>query len=179
MKQKLRKQIKELRDSLSESEIKEKSAIIIKKLESLKEFKQAKTICFYVSYDNEVFTHDIIKKYLDKKTIVVPKVNGDNLLLCKIDSFDQLEKGYCNILEPKDNDRYDGDIDVIIVPGIAFDKNLHRVGYGKGFYDDFLKGSDAKKIGLCFDLQVVDKIPRDEWDERLDMVITEKDIIKP
>ncbi len=68
-------------------------------------------------------------------------------------------------------------VDIIIVPGTVFDKQCHRIGYGKGYYDGLLKGYNGVSIGICFDLQIVDKVPLDEWDEQLDKVITEEKII--
>ena len=64
-------------------------------------------------------------------------------------------------------------IGLVIVPGVVFDKHNHRIGYGKGYYDDFLKEFSGKKIGLAFELQVLEDIPRDDWDIRLDKVISE------
>ena len=113
----------------------------------MKDFKHATTILFYVSYDNEVYTHEMIKELLkNKKNIVVPIADKKNrsLTLSKLDNWDDLEIGTYNILEPK-LERIKkislDSIDLIIVPGIGFDKKGNRIGHGKGYYDKLLKNS--------------------------------------
>jgi len=101
--------------------------------------------------------------------------------LCQhvIKDFRELEEGKYRILEPVDAKEVDLDeIDIVLVPGIAFDKKGHRIGYGKGYYDSFLRKVNALKIGLCMDFQIVDKIPSNEWDVGMDIVVSEKQVIK-
>ena len=181
MKQKLRKEILEKSDSLIKEEIKEKSKIIKEKLFSSPEFKKAKTICFFVSFNSKVNTYEMIKESIDQgKTICVPIATDHKLILSKINNFDELnKKSKYGILEPQEiNEMPKDNVDIIIVPGTVFDKEGHRIGYGKGYYDGLLKEYKRLSIGICFDLQIIDKVPRDEWDEQLDKVITEKGIMK-
>lgn len=186
MKQKLKDEIFRKRKSLSKREAEEKSRIIMEKLFSLNEFKGSKNIMFYVSFNNEAGTIEIIKELLIKKekNVLVPYVDTDKMIqISKIGSFDDLEPKTFGILEPKKNKIKNFDIDkldLVIVPGIVFDKNGHRIGYGYGYYDKFLGklNKNAVKIGLCYDFQLIDKIPEEKHDVPMDILITEKIVIK-
>ena len=181
MKRKLRNNILKKRDALSKKQIKDKSSKIKQVLFSLPEFKLAKTVCFFVSFNSEVDTHDMIKEALKKgKNVVVPIATDHTLILSKIKDFKELNKeNKYGILEPsKLNKINKKDVDVIIVPGTVFDKQCHRIGYGKGYYDSLLKGYNGLSMGICFDLQLVDKVPRNDWDEKLDAIITDKGMVR-
>lgn len=187
MKQKLKIKILEKRNSLSEKEVLEKSKKIIKNLKSLKEFKQAKNILFYVSFNHEVDTQEIIKELLKtkEKNIIVPYTikKNPNLFLSEIKDFVELEPKTFGILEPKEKyiREFNKDkLDLVIVPGIVFDRKAHRIGYGYGYYDRFLKTikKEIIKIGLAFDFQIVDKIPEEKHDVSLNIIVTEKEIIR-
>lgn len=180
MKDRIRNILKEERNNVSKSEILEKSTIIEKKLYDLTLFKKSKTVLFYVSYDNEVFTHDTIKKCLKEKEVIVPISNTKNetLILSKLENWEDLQNGPYGILEPKKIIEISPDkIDLIIVPGVGFDEKGNRLGHGKGYYDKLLQKSNAIKIGLAFECQIVDRIPTDKNDIPVDMIITEKRII--
>ena len=190
MKHKLKDGIFKKRKSLSKREIDEKSAAMREKLFSLNEFKDAKNIMFYVSFNNEVDTIETIKELLknkgeNKKNIIVPYVEKNNpiLQLSKLNGFDDLEPKTFGILEPKDGKIKKFDVkkvDLVLVPGIVFDENGHRIGYGYGYYDRFLRklNKNKTKIGLCYDFQLVDKIPEEKHDVPMDIIITEKRIVK-
>ncbi len=181
MKQKLREIILEKRNSLTKEDILKKSNKIMEKLFSLPEFKKAKKIMFYVSKDNEVFTHNMIKELINKKKILVPVTDYENknLIISELKNFSDLEPGYYGVLEPKKIKKVNPkDIDIVIVPGVVFDKKGNRIGYGKGYYDIFLKKTKAFKIGLAFDFQVVEEIKKEEFDVAIDIIVTEKEIIK-
>jgi len=175
MKKEMRKQILEKRNSLTKEEIKEKSKIIKKKLFSSEEYQQAKTVSFFVSFSSEVDTHDMIKEALKEKEVCVPVVQGDYMVLSKINGFGDLDKqGKYGILEPSSVIEVDKElVDLIIVPGVAFDRRGYRIGYGRGYYDKVLKDFNGKTIGLAFSLQIVDSIPAEEHDIKVDRVITE------
>ena len=174
----IRERLLKKRNLLEKKEIIEKGNLVKEKLFSLKEYKKAKTVMFFVSFGKEIFTHNLIRENRDKK-IVVPKIIDFEIIPCIIKDFGELEKGYKMILEPTEVKKADlREIDVVLVPGLAFDKRGYRIGYGKGFYDNFLKKVNALKIGLCMDFQIVDKIPEKEWDIKMDAVITEKRVIK-
>jgi len=187
MKQTLKQQIFEKRNSLPKEEIREKSIKIKNNLFSLKEFNVAKNIMLYVSFNTEADTQKIIKELLNKKekTIVVPYViKGDfKLHLSELKSFNELKPKTFGILEPREMyiREFNPDmLDLVIVPGIAFDKKGHRIGYGYGYYDRFLKTIKKKavKIGLAFDFQLIESIPEEEHDVPMNIVVTDKEILR-
>ncbi len=186
MKHTLKQEIFGKRKSLSKEEVIEKNKLIKKNLCSLDEFKKAKNIMFYVSFGSEAGTREIIKDLLAKKekTVVVPYVVGEDpmLQLSELKNFDWLEPRTFGILEPKElyiREFSYKKIDLVIIPGIVFDKKGHRIGYGHGYYDRFLKTvKNVKKVGLAFELQVVDEIPEEEHDVPVDIVVTEKEVIR-
>jgi len=174
MKDKIRKLFLQKRNSLSIEDVEEKSRKIISKLKKDKDYIKAKTVMFYVSKEKEVNTQEIIKEALKEKKVIVPKVIGKGIVCCELKEFDKMEFSCLGILEPKEVIKCDvSKIDLIIVPAVAFDKSSHRIGYGKGYYDELLKHAKAKKLGLAYDFQIVDKIPADEWDVKVDKVITD------
>lgn len=181
MKNILRKKLITTRKKIPWTDVLEKSKKIEEQLFSLRELKTASTILFYVSYDNEVYTHDMIKRGLHSgKNIVVPRSDTRNktLILSKLERWEDLEEGCYGILEPKKIIKISpSEIDLVIVPGVGFDYNGNRLGHGKGYYDRFLQKTTAKTIGLAFECQIVENIPTDKNDIAVDMIITEKRII--
>lgn len=176
MKQINRKVILKKRNRLSKEEINEKSEIIREKLFNSEEYKSSKTIMFYVSFGSEVSTIGMIKESLkNNKAICIPVVKDGNLIPSAIKDIKELnKKNRYGILEPSKIKEIDKkDIDLVIVPGVVFDKQNHRIGYGKGYYDNFLKNFKGKIIGLAFKMQILEVIPKDEWDAKLDKVISE------
>lgn len=169
----LRKKIRLKKEQFSFEEKKRKSEIIFSEVEKLDSFKKSEVIMLYWSMDDEVNTHDFVKKWSQKKQIILPSVNGDNLELKIFKGLNKLVSGQrYNILEPEgelftQTDR----IDVIFVPGVAFDENNNRMGRGKAYYDKLLLKTICIKIGLCFDFQFLDIIPTDKFDVKMDMVI--------
>lgn len=184
MKIKFRQEILKKRKLLSGMEVKKRSEQIINNLTKLSEYKKARSVLFYVSFNNEVETHDIIKRTLENKDkqIIVPFFKDDKGISLSIlkDFSDLVEKKF-GILEPRPEkiielrkDRFD----LVIIPGIVFDKEGYRIGYGNGYYDRFLSGLKTLKVGLCYDFQLVEKIPKEKHDIPVDMIITEKVVIK-
>jgi len=183
MKEKLRKQIKEKRGRQSKEENRKKSKEIKERLFNLKEYRIARTVLFYVSYDGEVFTHDIIKEALDDKRVVVPISDKEDcsLNLSILENWNDLEEGSYGILEPRKDCIKEisiDEIDLIIVPGVAFDLNGNRLGHGKGYYDRLLEKTNAISIGLAFEFQIVKNIPTEINDKPVDLIITENRIIE-
>jgi 5-formyltetrahydrofolate cyclo-ligase len=183
MKEKLRKEIKEKRIKQTKEENRKKSKEIKEKLFSLKQYDDAKTILFYVSYNGEVYTHDMIKEAMQEKKIVVPISNKEKqtLDLSILESWDDLLIGSYQILEPKKGcvkKIIIDDINLIIVPGVAFDIKGNRMGHGKGYYDRLLEKGKAPIIGLCFEFQLVEKIPIEPHDKPVNILITEKRVIR-
>lgn len=183
----LRQEIMRKRSRLSKEEIMEKSTEIKNKLFQLEEFKAANFIFSFISFEDEIYTHNIIKESLAmNKRIGVP-ITVDKprkLLVSEIKDFNkELEIGYYNILAPKKEfERIVAPsvIDLVLVPGLAFDKEGYRTGYGGGYYDRFfaISNKNMVKVGLCFDLQIVTEVPKDPYDIPVDYIITEDRIIR-
>ncbi len=183
MKDEIRKKLIEIRKKMPRAEVLEKSEKIKERLFETKEFKSSKTVLFYVSYGNEVFTHDMIKQSFSNKKIIVPISDKKNrsLILSELKNWNELEPGSYGILEPKKeklNIISPEKIELIIVPGVGFDSKGNRIGHGKGYYDNLLKNSKkAIHIGLAFEKQIVIKIPVEYHDIPLDKIITENKVI--
>ncbi|MBD3202980.1 5-formyltetrahydrofolate cyclo-ligase [Candidatus Woesearchaeota archaeon] len=182
MKPKLRKKILELRRKFNKKDLSLKNKKISENIEGFDIFARSKTILFYVSFENEVRTHNLIKDSLKKKkTVIVPFLENKEICLSELKDFDELEHNKFGILEPKRECLKDfeiGNIDLIIVPGVVFDMKGHRIGFGMGCYDKLLMQSDATKIGLCYEFQILDKIPEEAHDVPVDFIVTEKRILK-
>ena len=183
MKNQIRNNLLLKRKQLSKKDVIEKSDKIKHRLFDLDEFKKSKAILFYVSYDNEVFTHKMIKESQSAgKQIIVPFSDKENrcLILSELKDWDELMPGSYGILEPSMENireiRID-DVDLVIVPGVGFDKKGRRIGHGFGYYDNLLKRSNAYRIGLAFEAQIVDKIPTEDHDLPVHKIITEDRII--
>ncbi len=177
MKKRLRENFLKKRDSIPVKERLKKSDEIWQRLSSLPEFEEAPVILFYVSFGSEVHTHKMIRSSLESKKIALPVVNGENLILSELRDWKELSTGSYGILEPREIRKVDS-VDLAIVPGMAFDLNGHRIGYGKGYYDRLLNKMYAQKIGLTFECQLVDSIPSSAHDVAVDAIITENRIIR-
>lgn len=183
-KRKLRSKIEKQRRQFSRDWVNSKSSIIINHLKKLPEFQSAQTIHCYVAWRNEVNTHGLIKELLQMgRTVVVPVVDllNHSLLHSKITDFSDLKPGTFGILEPTKTQLLPiklSVLDLIIVPGVAFDLTGHRIGFGGGYYDEFLRKVKTTKIGLTFHFQIVDKIPTQNQDQRVDIIISEKGVFK-
>ncbi|WP_313756118.1 5-formyltetrahydrofolate cyclo-ligase [Tissierella sp.] len=181
----LRKKILQKRAELSTENIVNYSNIIENKLYEMDYYKNSKTIMSFISFGNEIITHEIIKNSIGNgKSVVVPITIPETkeLKASKILDFSELEIGYYNILTPKkDFIRFIdfNTIDLVLVPGVVFARDGYRVGYGGGYYDRFLSKFKEKvnTIGLAFDLQIVDEVPKDSFDLPVDFIITEKETI--
>lgn len=179
MKDKIRNDILKKRDLQTQGEIQQKSKKIKERLFSLEDFITSRGILFYYSFRSEVRTDIMIEEALGKKRVFLPKVEGKELKIYEIKGMNELQKGFCGIFEPKAKRPVSlEEIEVVIVPGVAFDKRGFRIGYGNGFYDRFLALHRFQKIGLAFSLQIIDNIPHTENDIRMDKIITEDLIIE-
>ena len=173
----LRKSIIQKRECLSFSQLKDTSDKIVKTLFSLDGFVGFDSYFVYRSFRGEVDTGEIIKRLqsLDK-TLVYPLTTQDEMFAVKNEGAEFVKDKF-GVEIPSKYSIFDSP-DVVIVPLVACDENLNRVGFGKGYYDKFLKGKNCLKIGICHDFQVVEKIEPNEWDIPLDIIITEKRIIR-
>lgn len=142
-------------------------------VEQLIEFQKANTILLYYALSDEVQTEIFIKKWYKKKRIVLPVVDGENLVL-KEYIPEHIAAGYCNIIEPQQFESIDtSQIEFAVIPGVAFDCDKNRLGRGRGFYDRFLIEICTPVIGVCFEVQIVEQIPLEPFDKPMSAVITE------
>ncbi len=178
MKKELRKKFLEKRNKLKEKEVKQMSLKIKERLYSMPEFMNAKSVLIYVSKGNEVYTHDIIEENLREKRISVPSTTKDKIIPSLINFFDELKVGMYGILEPKKVIEFPKDkIDFVILPGVAFDEKGNRIGYGKGYFDKFLKLVNCPSAALAFEMQITDKVPIEKRDIPVNFVVTEQRLI--
>ena len=164
----LRKELLMLRKSLMPSDL------TYQDLAVYKEFLDAKAVFCYVSAHSEVGTHNLIEELLKEKEVVVPYCTDSfgNMIAVKINSPDDLTEGRFGILEPKTPKPFNKEeINFAIVPGIAFDKDGFRLGYGKGYYDRFLSSISPYKLGVCQKEFFVDTLPHNEYDIQMDSVM--------
>ena len=176
----LRKEILRKRNSLSQFQIVSISKLIQKNLIESPEFIECKSIGIYLPIGSEVRTDEIASTALElKKTLLLPRVITNDLRFYKVekkdfdeDSFDINKFG---VREPKETNGNVDFMDLLIVPGIAFDYYGYRIGYGYGYYDKYMtNGKFSKSIGLAYDLQVIKShIPKLEYDKKIDTLLTE------
>lgn len=172
-KHEVRSKIKALRVMLDEAERLAAADSVFDRLEHSAAFQLAEKILMYHSLPDELDTRRFISKWKERKQFFLPRVNGVNLEILPYDES-RLEIGSFHIEEPSGTDVHPvEEIEVIVVPGVAFDRRGRRLGRGKGFYDRLLATSKATKIGVGYDFQLVDEIPAEEHDIPMNMVITE------
>lgn len=171
----LRKHIREQKRQFSNEELIELSLPIVNRMLSHPAVVSAKTILLYYSLPDEVFTHDVIRQIANTgKKVLLPRViDNENMELREYRDDNDLEKGSFNIMEPNGAIFSDYEnIDVAIIPGMAFDLSGNRMGRGRGYYDRLLaKAGNMYKIGMCFDFQKTDYIPTDSNDVKMDCVL--------
>lgn len=182
-KKRLRREILTIRNSLPPLIRQQKSDKIIQTVYDVEAYKNAEVILTYVDYQSEVITSHLIEKaLLDGKKVFCPKVSGNDMDFYRIRSLDVLEEGYKGIREPEAGEKFiDAANPLVLIPLAAFDKNCHRIGYGKGFYDRFLtrmseNGIDVYMLGLGYECQLVSEVPCEMHDISLDAIVTENDI---
>ncbi len=170
----LRTQIKKLKANIDSKYRNRCSLSVFSKLESEREFISAKNILAFWSMDDEIDTKAFIQKWASSKNIYLPVIKGDTLVLKKFVSLNNMKaEPRFGILEPQGYDLENwNEIQYSLIPGVAFDTNMNRLGRGKGFYDRVLSRINAIKVGICFDFQYVDYVPVEENDISMDMVIT-------
>lgn len=177
-KEELRHEILKKRAQLTNEQVFNKSHIIIKKVIEHPFFLEATTIYTYLDYRNEVSTRLLIETAWNlNKIVAVPKIIDGNMSFYRIQSFNDLSIGTFNILEPTSNELIYCNEGLMVMPGVVFDKSCHRIGYGKGFYDRYLKNyPQLNKIALAYDLQVVNQIQSETHDINPQFLITESQI---
>lgn len=177
MKEGIRKNL--LNKRLEHKNIKEDSEKIVKKLLSLPEIQNAQTILLYYPHKNEVNVLPLFEILSFKgKRVLFPKTVNEEIHPVAVNSLKDLKKGNFGILEPEGKKTEKEHIDIVIVPAVAFNKKGYRIGYGKGFYDRFLKDFKGLKVGVAYDFQIVDDLPVNEHDVPVDIIVTPTNLIK-
>lgn len=180
----LRRHLLKLRDALPEETRRELDGRIAGHLLELKEYQDAKAVLFFVSFRSEVDTYGLIRQATaEGKTVGVPRVLANTGLdLHKIRGLDELQAGYMGILEPRpDAERIrPEELDMIIIPGAAFDPAGNRIGYGGGYYDALLRNTPRRvaRVALAYGIQKVDHVPAESYDQRVDMIVTEDGTVR-
>lgn len=159
--------------------LQEWSEKIRKRLEETDLFQQASCLALYHAIPGEVQTAGMLEKWYPQKQLLLPLVEGDDLYLLPYQGRESLKPGAFGILEPVKPQRpvTKNEMDLIIVPGVAFDRQCNRMGRGKGYYDRLLSDSETPKIGICFGFQLFDSIPAEPFDQKMNLIITENEVI--
>lgn len=182
-KQAIRSKILNIRNKMSETEIKSKSTAIIQQVLKTPEYEEADNILLYADFNHEVMTKELFDyAVLNKKRVYFPKCSdsGNKMEFYQIVSVKQLSRGKYGILEPPVEREYcfsyrKEEDTLAIIPGVAFDMQGYRIGYGKGFYDSYLKNRmQMTFMALAYSNQIVETIPHERHDIRMDKVVTEE-----
>ena len=173
-KKELRRMIREKKRAMTAAQIETASARLAELFYETDYYKDASVIYGYLPYNQEVRTTAILAQALrDGKRVAVPKVYGDTMRFIYLDDLSKVETGYSGIPEPvEDGPVAENENALVLMPGLAFDKNGNRMGYGGGFYDKFLaEEPNLPTVALCYGFQMVDTIPSEEYDIPVDYVL--------
>ena len=173
-KKSIRAEIRAKKQSLTGEQIHRASQRLGRLLRDCEAYKNAAAVYGYLSYNQEIQTLPILRQALaDGKRLAVPKCYGDQMRFIYLEDLHQVEKGYCGIPEPiADGPVADDPTALVLMPGLAFDTQGRRIGYGGGFYDKFLaEEPNHPTLALCYSFQMVDEIPTEEFDVPVDCVL--------
>ena len=177
-KNEIRKETLEKMHLIQGRERDERNALMLERLKNDESVRNAENIMCFVSFRDEIDTHELIKHLISrKKRVFVPVIKKGQMLISELESFSELKPGYYGILEPSDESiRITGPevLDLVITPGVVFDSLGYRIGYGGGYYDRLFSsaGFRAEKIGICFREQLMEKIKKEPHDMSVDRVIS-------
>ena len=173
----LRKQMKQLKSELSEQQKLDAEINALNLLGKCLVFQNAKNVLVYNSLPDEIRTNLLLETWGERKNLFLPRVNGGDLDILAY-SKDAMQKGAFDIYEPTGESLHDvREMDLIVVPGVAFDLNGNRLGRGKGYYDKLLCKATCPKLGYIYDLQLLDEIPAEGHDVPMNLIVTDKRII--
>lgn len=171
-KKELRKSVKTLVRQLTDEQKHAQSHAVFSYIENTTIFQDSKNVMIFSSLPDELPTHEVIERWAKVKNVYLPRVSGDDIEVIKYEPG-TLRKGSFNILEPTNDEVINPSIlDLVIVPGVAFDREGNRCGRGKGYYDRFLNQTDAVTIAVCFDCQLVDHLPTEPHDIPAQYIVT-------
>ncbi len=175
MKEKLRSKYLGVRAKIKNRSSKDQTIFL--KVINNEKVKLAEVILIYVSYNHEVDTFKLINYFLKNKRVAVPKIENDQMNFYFINNIDELKEGYAHILEPTTKIKVtDYEKAVCITPGICFSKDGYRLGYGKGFYDKFFLEHPVYRIGLCYQECLLLHLVKDQYDQKVNEIITDRGI---
>lgn len=177
-KNQIRSAIRALKRGMNETEKQLEADKVFAKIEELAHFQQANNILIYWSTPDELPTQQFINKWVGRKQILLPRVVGDDIEIRSYNAKTDLKKGNLGIWEPITDDVFSGSIDLVIVPGMAFDMQRNRMGRGKGYYDRFFSSVQSVKWGVCFNCQLLTSIPITDEDVKMDMIISPTQLIR-
>ena len=181
-KRELRRRVLHERDAIPEPVRDAESALVTKRLLDLPELKDARTVAAFSSFGSEVDTAPMIRALHERGVVVLlPFVDGSVLRMAEHRPGDRLVPTSFGAAEPVTRIPADlASIDVVVVPGLAFDRRGNRSGYGRGYYDAFLPslGPDALRVGIAFALQILDNVPHGAGDEPVDLIVTPAEVIE-
>lgn len=177
-KKEIRKKIFAKRKEYTEEQIQSMSAVICDIVTKLPEFQAADAIYAYADFNHEVMTGGIIKAaWKAGKKVAVPKVHGKDMIYYRLTDFSQLAPGTFRVPEPVDGEAVNWEEALMIMPGVAFDKNRHRVGYGAGYYDRYLEAhKEHPTVALAFEFQMVEEAPSEPTDILPRKIVTENKV---
>lgn len=173
-KKELRNQIKAAKKAMTEDQIDQLSADLCQQFLNTDEYRKAKTVYGYLPYNQEVRTWALLEQAVkDGKTVAVPKVYGDEMRFIILSDLSDVAAGYAGIPEPISDGPVADDPDaLVLMPGLAFDREGHRIGYGGGFYDRFLECEpNHPTVALCYHFQLLDHLDTEEHDIPVDRVL--------
>lgn len=175
-KEEIRQLVRQQKRAMEEKEISVYSEKIIKQVEKMAIWKKSQWIFTYISYNQEVATQNYLWDWIQSgKKVAVPKIVDGEMTFIQLLEPQQLQAGYQGIIEPAYGSCVDGKEALILMPGLAFDLQMHRIGYGGGFYDRYLKKwgkADSYLLALAFDFQVFEEIPYEDFDQKVDAIVT-------
>lgn len=178
----LRRRVREIRDALPPAERAERSRRIAGHVLALPELEGVRTVMAFASFGSEAETSPILEALAARGVrLALPRIEGGEVVPVSYRPGDRLVPAALGVPEPAEGDPLrEDEIDVVVTPGVAFDRGGHRVGYGGGFYDRFLRRlrPTAPRVAIGFALQVVEAVPRGEGDERVDLIVTEDGVIR-
>lgn len=175
-KKELRKRVLDRRNRLTKEEAEEKSSIIANKLKKKQYFLAEDNVLIYIDYNGEVITRGIIEDCLASgKRVACPRIDSDGVMrFYEISDLSQVRQGYKGIMEPCGQEPFEPETALVVMPGVAFDGEGYRLGYGKGFYDTYLQGHERYvTVALAFSCQMVEQVPRETHDVRVAEILTE------
>ena len=178
-KRKLRADMKRKRDGLNQEERKRWSDGICRNLQGQPAFRKAETVCFYYPLGSEANLLPLAQTALAfGKQVAFPRVDGSEMEFYHVFSLERFAQGPFHVMEPVGNEAVRGQEMLVFVPGLAFDENGSRMGYGKGYYDRYFgKSSHCLKIGVCYEMQLVSQVPCGKYDICMDAVVTEQRLL--